>query len=157
MKPTLLIMVLLVVLLTACQTAAPVETEAPSSVETRIPSPMQVVITPSATTPAVAVKTPEPTDNGPYPGAVEPTKYDPNNPAPYPGPGEGGTPVEWEEATRLILEGKVAQVTSFDNLMVIMVLKDGETVNTRQPTLDAVLDVIDECGDLCKDIELLTE
>jgi len=147
MKPTVLIMVLLVFLLAACQTATPVETETPAPVETLEPGPTQAVMTP-------AVATPEPTGSGPYPGAVEPTKDDPDVAAPYPGPGEGGTPVEWDEATRLILAGEVAQLTQYDNLMVIMILRDEQTVNTRQPAMDAVLDLIDECGDLCVDIKI---
>jgi hypothetical protein len=147
MKLKALIMVLLIILLVACQTATPVETEAPAPVETLAPDPIQAVKTPT-------VATPEPTGSGPYPGAVEPTKYDPNVPAPYPGPGEGGTAVEWDEATRLILAGEVAQLTQYDNLMVMMILRDGKTVNTRQPAMDAVLDLIDECGDLCADIEI---
>lgn len=150
MKPIALIVVLLAVILAACQPATPVETESPASIETLAPSPTQVVTTPAAATP-------EPTGSGPYPGAVEPTKYDPNVPAPYPGPGEGGTMVEWEEATRSILAGEVAQLTQYDNLVVVMVLKDGQIMSTRQPALDAVLDLIDECGDLCKDLEILTQ
>jgi hypothetical protein len=145
MKPILSIIALSVLLLVACGTSAPAETEALPPIETQVSSP-----TPADTTP-------EPEASEPYPGAVEPTKYDPNVPAPYLAPGEEGTSIPWEEAILLIQDGKVTLVRQFDNLMVVLVLKDGQTMSTYQPAMDAVLDLIDECGDLCQDIEVNPE
>jgi hypothetical protein len=145
MKPILSIIALVVLLLAACGTAAPVETEALPPIETQVSNP-----TPVDTTP-------EPAGGEPYPAAVEPTKYDPNVPAPYLAPGEEGTSIPWEEAIGLIQDGKVVQVRQYDNLMVILVLEDDQTMSTYQPALDAVLAVIDECGDLCQDIEVIPD
>jgi len=142
MKPALLIVVVLTLILAACQTAKPTETAAPVLGETQ------------SLPPAPAEATPETAVDEPYPGAVE--LVDPNATPAYPAPDEGGTPVEWEEATKLILEGKVAQVTQYDNLTVILVLKDGQTMSTLEPALDEVFNLIEECGDLCKDIEVPT-
>ena len=142
MKKALLIVVVFALLLAACQPAVSTETEAPAPVETQI------------LPPASAEETLEPAGSEPYPGAVEPVV--PDAALAYPVPEEVGTPVGWEEATKLILDGKVAQVNQYDNLIVILVLKDGQTVSTTEPAIDDVFNLIEECGDLCKDIEVPT-
>lgn len=140
MKSVLMIVMVLALLLAACQSAAPTETEAPVPVETQI------------LTPAPAEESPEPAGGDPYPAAED----DPDAAPAYPGPEQGSTPVVWDEATQLIMDGKVAQVTQYDNLIVILVLKDGQTVSTREPVIDEVFNLIKECGDSCKDIEIPT-
>jgi hypothetical protein len=142
MKSTLLIVVVFALLLAACQTATPTVSEAPIPVETQVE------------TPAPVDDTQEPSANEPYPGVDEPSGEDPDAAPAYPGPEQGTTPVEWDEATELILDGKVAQVTQYDSLMVILVLKDGKTVSTREPVIDEVFNVIEQCGDPCEDIEI---
>ena len=140
MKSALMIVIVFALLLAACQSAAPTETEAPAPVETLV------------LTPAPAEPTPEPAGDEPYPGAQDNTDAAP----PYPGPEQGSTPVVWDEATKLILDGKVVQVTQYDNLIVILVLEDGQIVSTREPVIDEVFNLIKECGDPCKDIEVPT-
>jgi len=140
MKSALMILVVFALLLAACQPAVSTETEVPEPVETQIVTP----------TPAEA--SPEPAGDEPYPAAED----DPNAAPAYPGPEQGSTPVEWDVATKLIIEGKVAEVTQYDNLIVILVLKDGQTVSTREPVIDEVFNLIEECGDSCKDIEIPT-
>lgn len=143
MKLTFLL--ILIVLLAACQTATPDATNAPLPAET------------DDSYPAPEVTTPEPAAGEPYPAATEPTSLDPNVTPGYPAPGGQGDSVEWEEATRLILDGQVAQVTQNEDLIVILVLKDGRTISTREPATDEVLNLIDQCGDLCKDIVVSTD
>ncbi len=144
MKKAYLIVVVFALLLAACQPAVATETEAPAPVETQI------------LTPAPAEETQEPAGVEPYPGAVETTENDPNAVPAYPGPEEGVTSVVWDDATKLILDGKVDQVTQYDNLIVILVLKDGQTVSSREPVIDEVFNLIKQCGDSCKDIEIPT-
>lgn len=142
MKSALLILVVFALLLAACQTAPPTATEAPPPVETQV------------VTPAPMEETEEPAADEPYPGVDEPAGENPDAAPAYPGPEQGSTPVTWDEATNLILDGKVTQVTQYDNLIVILVLKDGETVSAREPVIDEVFNLIDQCGDPCEDIEI---
>jgi inhibitor of cysteine peptidase len=72
-------------------------------------------------------------------------------------PEEAGTDIEWEEARELILAGEVAQVTQLHSLEVTLELKDGRQLVTMEPEIDAVFDVVDECGEPCSDIVLATE
>jgi len=100
---------------------------------------------------------PENSDPGAYPAPLE--AYPP--PAqvipvynPYPGPSEGVTNyVEWAAAESAILGGQVAQVFQADSLHVTLVLKDGNILLAKEPALDEVYQVIDTCGDACKDIQ----
>ena len=139
MKPALMIVVVFTLLLAACQTGARTQTEAPGLVETQLVNP------------TAAEETQEPAGEEPYPGAGE---LD-TTPA-YPAPEPGSTSIGWDEAAKLILDGKVAQVTQYGNLVVILVLKDGQTVYATEPAIDEVFNLIEECGDLCKDIEVPT-
>jgi hypothetical protein len=145
MKLIVSLIALMVLLLSACGTAAPVETEALPPIETQISNPTE----PSTT--------PESTGGEPYPAAVGPTEVDPNALSPYLAPGEEGTTISWEEAVSLIQAGKVAQVRQYDNLMVRIVLKNDQIVGAYQPAMNVVLDLIAECGDLCQDIEVKTD
>lgn len=65
--------------------------------------------------------------------------------------------VSWEEARELILAGEVAQVTQLHSLEVTLELKDGRQVVTVEPRIDAVFDVVEECGEACEDIVMVTE
>jgi len=65
--------------------------------------------------------------------------------------------ISWEEAKQLILAGNVAQVMQAHSLEVHLVLKDGRELTTIEPGIDDVFDVVDQCGEVCKDIILATE
>lgn len=65
--------------------------------------------------------------------------------------------ISWEEAKQLILAGKVEQIHQFHNLTVNLLLKDGTTRTTFEPKIDAVSEVIDQCGKPCFDIIRATE
>ena len=60
-------------------------------------------------------------------------------------------------ARELILAGEVAQVTQLHSLEVTLEPKDGRQVVTVEPEIDAVFDVVDECGEPCGNIVLVTE
>lgn len=65
--------------------------------------------------------------------------------------------VPWPEARELILSGEVRQIVQFHSLEVTLELKDGSRVETVEPEIDAVFDVVDSCGEPCADIVLVTE
>ncbi len=162
MKSMTLILLIVVLLITACQSAPSTPTSEP------------VVVTeePAVVTegPQEQIATEEPYPYPPQPFVTAPSG-DEGYPSPqgqtvegfsgesaYPVPGaEGATLVNWEEAQNLILKGEVAQVTQLHNLTVFLTLKDGNMVQTVEPNIDDVFDVVDQCGDPCSDIIIATE
>jgi hypothetical protein len=138
---------LFVLFLTACQPAPPPATQAPQA-STPDASP--------AVTDTALPQEPEPTL--PPEGYPEPTTEvappPANVPTGYPEPSEE---VSWEQARNLVLEGQVAQVTQFHSMKVILTLKDDRVVSTFEPAIDEILKVIEECGDVCADIVVMTE
>jgi hypothetical protein len=70
---------------------------------------------------------------------------------------QSGTRVDWEEARELILSGEVETVTQLHSLEVRLRLEDGREVVTTEPSIDAVLKVVDECGEPCEGMTLATE
>lgn len=130
------------------------------------PEPQQVdptaTLTPPALLPTTAVLATPDTDSAPtseegYPAPETAgsgaTSVAVTGPA-YPPPGES---VPWEQATSLIKGGQVAQVIQLHSLKVILVLKDERVLETFGPTIDEVFKVIDECGEACRDIIVVTE
>lgn len=154
MRWLILVLMTLVVLLTACQpapTSAPVgATERPAAAtetpaEASYPYPVQ----PQATAPIG--------EEG-YPAPQGQTLEGSGAESAYPVPGsEQATIVSWEEAQNLIQEGQVAQVTQLHNLTVFLTLEDGRMVQTIEPNIDDVFEVIEQCGDACADILVATE
>jgi hypothetical protein len=65
--------------------------------------------------------------------------------------------IAWEQAKRLILEGHVHEVVQLHSLDIRLILKEGRTVITTEPEIDAVFRVIEQCGERCDDIRLATE
>jgi inhibitor of cysteine peptidase len=72
-------------------------------------------------------------------------------------PEDANTEIPWAEAQELIRSGRVVQVTQLHSLEVTLDLEDGTRLVTNEPEIDAVFDVVDECGDPCADIILATE
>jgi len=72
-------------------------------------------------------------------------------------PDDSGSELEWEEARELILAGEVVQVTQLHSLEVTLELKDGRQLVTKEPEIDAVFDVVDQCGEACADVVMATE
>lgn len=150
MRYTLWILVILAFALAACQpTATVANTEAPPPVETQSPSPVV-----QATTPPAAVTEAQPpatSDPGAYPPPAK------SGQGAYPAPGQEGTQITWDEAVALVMEGKIAQVMQTHSLTVILTHQDGQIFNTVEPEIDEIFRIVEQCGDLCKDISLATE
>jgi hypothetical protein len=68
-----------------------------------------------------------------------------------------GTDIGWEQAVALINNSEVSKVVQAHDLKVTITLKDGRTLTATEPAIDQVLQVIQACGDPCKDIQVATE
>jgi hypothetical protein len=68
-----------------------------------------------------------------------------------------GSQIPWEEARALILAGEVEQATQLHSLKVTLILRDGRRLETVEPHIDDVFDVVDECGGPCEGMVLATE
>lgn len=68
-----------------------------------------------------------------------------------------GDEVYWHQAVTMMQNGEVAKVMQAHSLQVTLTLKDGRALKTVEPEIDAVLQVIKECGDLCQGIQVATE
>lgn len=164
MKFQKLFLLLLVGMLTlsACQFgAAPQKTEAPAATQ--------------ETQPGAAPQTggenpyPIPQMGGAYPYPAPPE----GGPYPYPGvyqdmptPTVGGVlypdlqdgqEIYLSQAAGLIRNGEVQKVVIGADLKVFMTLKDGRVFTFYQNAPDQVLEYIETCGDLCKDIAVSNE
>jgi uncharacterized lipoprotein len=74
----------------------------------------------------------------------------------YPEP-QSGEKVLWSQATAMILHGEVTKVSQSSDQYVTLFLKDGRTLLSREPSMDAVFEFLDQCGGACKNIERVTE
>lgn len=152
MKLFYILLLVVFILLSACQSASP-ET-APALEDVEQPA-------------GEAYPTSEPVTSGdPYPHLQVPQDFNDPYPAlqvplvsndPYAAPVEGGTAITWEETKTLILDGQVVQVTQRHSLIVTLALKDGRIVTTVEPEIGAVIVLLDECGENCKDVIRTTE
>lgn len=74
----------------------------------------------------------------------------------YPDPKSGDT-IFWEQAVALVINNEVAKVTQAQSLQVTLDLKDGRVLLTQEPQLDAIFNIIAQCGDPCRSIIQATE
>ena len=65
--------------------------------------------------------------------------------------------VSWSEALEILNQGDVKLVSQLHNLEVSLVLNDGRTVTTVEPTIDAIFDAVAKCGENCSNVVLMTE
>ena len=65
--------------------------------------------------------------------------------------------VSWADALKFLYSGEVMSVSQSHNLEVSLVLKDGRTIVTVEPSIDAIFDEIAKCGADCSDIILVSE
>jgi len=65
--------------------------------------------------------------------------------------------IPWSDAVALVVGGKVERVVQLHSLKVTLYLKDGGRRVTIEPSIDEVFKVIQECGEPCADILLITE
>jgi len=68
-----------------------------------------------------------------------------------------GMEVGWQQAVGLLQSGLVTRVVQRHDLTVHLTLKDGRTLQTREPAIDAILQAVDACGDPCQGIMIATE
>jgi len=71
-------------------------------------------------------------------------------------PTPDGSVVEWSEAVRILNEGNVVLAGQTHDLHVTLELKDGTTIYTTEPSIDAIIYEINKCA-VCGDIPLVTE
>ena len=72
-------------------------------------------------------------------------------PTPYP------DKVDWEMAIEILNSGDVEMAAQLHNLTVTLTLKDGTVIRTVEPTIDAIFDEVEKCGEPCSGIALATE
>ena len=149
----IVIILAIVLLLTACQSS----TQITVSNTEEVSSPTEPLELPEGQgeteVPTLQAETyPGPEQPYPAPELVLPI-YNP-----YPGPSEGvSNYINWSEAEALVLRGEVSEAYQTHSLHVTLVLIDGNVALTIQPELDEIFNVVERCGDLCKEIILATE
>ena len=89
-----------------------------------------------------------------YPSPPSAPAGSPTSAEPYP---SEPLVVTWEEAKSAILKGNVVDVIQLHSLTVNLVLQDGSQLTTEEPAIDDVLEVIDQCGQTCENIQIVTE
>lgn len=65
--------------------------------------------------------------------------------------------VPWDQAIAMIMNVEPGKILQSDDLKVILLLKDGRTLITREPHKDDIRAVLEQCGEKCAGIELGTE
>ena len=78
------------------------------------------------------------------------------SPTPTPCPKEI-TEIRWDMAVEIIKSGIVTFISQSHSLGISFTLKDGTRFTTKEPNIDAVFTVVNECGLPCQDIFLGTE
>jgi hypothetical protein len=132
------IILVLVVLLAACQPDNPNENAQPSG--------------PAEPSPAAGNQAPTA-----YPMAqpmqAQPQAAQGSGSGLYPGP-KSGDEVTWLQAAAMILNQEVSQIVVGSDLKVSLSLKDGRTLIAAVETPEDVTRVLTECGDPCKTIKV---
>ena len=72
-------------------------------------------------------------------------------PTPYP------SEVNWETAIEILNSGEVEMVAQLHSLDVYLTLKDGSEIHTVEPSIDAIFQEVELCGQPCREIILATE
>ncbi len=67
------------------------------------------------------------------------------------------TYVSWDEAVRILHEGRVREVGQAHSRTVWLTLEDGTRYVTKEPVIDEVGREMMRCGEPCKDILFWTE
>lgn len=65
--------------------------------------------------------------------------------------------VDWDTAVEILNAGEVERVTQLHSLDVTLTMKDGTEIHTVEPSIDAVFQAIEECGQPCSQVVLATE
>jgi hypothetical protein len=99
-----------------------------------------------------------PVQSDPYPAPAQPqTPAVEVNPA-YPEPGDPATaaPASWEDAKNMIITGAVAHSVQVGG-DVILTLKDGRVFSTQEPSEGEIARLKEECGFLCTGMSLRSQ
>jgi len=148
LKKNLVVLILVSVLITSCQL---VGSQKPSTDTLKTPETTAAYPSPVASL---------------YPAPVYPTSQPYPDLSTYPTPqtltvlypdATDGDEVSWTNAVAMILNGEVTQVTQTHDLKVTLSLKDGRTLITTEESIDDVIEIIEACGEKCKDIRIATE
>ncbi len=65
--------------------------------------------------------------------------------------------VSWDVAVEIIHSGQVETAAQLHNLQVTLYLKDGQVIETTEPSIDAIFQEVEKCGQPCSDMMLATE
>lgn len=65
--------------------------------------------------------------------------------------------IEWEQAKEMILAGKVKTLTQAHDHTVILTLKDGSQFTAKEPVLDDIFRLVEQCGAKCAEVMIATE
>lgn len=65
--------------------------------------------------------------------------------------------ISWEEAVEVINTGKVRRGFQSHSLFVSLQLSDGSILHTKEPSIDEIFRVIEDCGSKCDNASILTE
>lgn len=65
--------------------------------------------------------------------------------------------VNWKTAVEILNTGEVEMVAQLHSLDVTLTMKDGSQIDTVEPTIDAIFQEVEKCGQPCSQIVLATE
>jgi hypothetical protein len=68
-----------------------------------------------------------------------------------------GSEVQWSQVQSIVFSGQVTKIGQTHDLNVYITLKDGRTFKVVEPAIDDILKLVQQCGDLCKDIKVATQ
>ena len=137
------LILLLAVILSACQSGQPAVPETPE-----YPGPAQG---------APPIQAPSSGQEYPYPGQdVMPQVTLTYPPVMYPD-AKDGDEIYWGMVMAMIQNGEVAKVVQTHERKLFVTLKDGRSFISWEPNVDDVLNIIQDCGEPCKDIAVATE
>lgn len=68
-----------------------------------------------------------------------------------------GDMITWAQTVTLIQSQQVTTVVQSHDLSLLVTLVDGRSLLAQQPEIDAILDVIRDCGDPCKNVSVASE
>ena len=137
------LILLLAVLLSACQSGQPAVPETPE-----YPGPAQG---------APPVQAPISGQEYPYPGQDVMSLVTPTYPPVLYPDAKDGDEIYWGMVMAMIQNGEVAKVVQTHERKLFVTLKDGRSFISWEPNVDDVLNIIQDCGEPCKDIAVATE
>lgn len=65
--------------------------------------------------------------------------------------------VSWEEAVNILQSWEVKSVMQTHSLSISFSMKDGSSIKTKEPKIDAIYKEIEKCWNTCKAIIIATE